>query len=137
MLYVVEILPEKLKIVFSSVVANVTEVIEDTTTYLKSRKCIFDSFSLKLALAEGLTNALKHGNSMNPNLYVTFSLDLSHEKMILTFEDQGEGFDWKKVIESGLPGNEAVSGRGIFLMENYGFKVKYNSKGNTLILVQK
>ena len=72
MLYILEFREKEVKIIFSSVLSNVTEVIDDSTLFLDYHAYNYDSFSLKLALAEGLTNALKHGNSMNPNLNVVY-----------------------------------------------------------------
>ncbi len=136
MLYVMEIAKDKLRIVFSSVLANIPEVIEDAIEYLNGKGYKYESFSLKLAIAEGLTNAVKHGNGFNPRLNAVFTLDISSEKLVMTFEDQGGGFDWEGAMKKDMPGERQASGRGIILLQAYGYTVKYNQSGNKLCLIK-
>ncbi len=136
MLYAMEISERRLKIVFSSVLKNISEVMEDAIEFLNSSGHSYDSFSLKLAMAEGLTNAVRHGNSLNPQLNVTFIIDVSTDKKVISFEDQGNGFDWQSVMSNELPNEEQTSGRGIFLIKEYGYNISYNKVGNKLNLVE-
>ena len=136
MLYVMEVSENKIKIVFSSVLKNISEVIEDAVEFLSKRDFEYDQFSFKLAIAEGLTNAVKHGNAFNPRLRVSFSLDISGNKLIMTFVDQGDGFDWKSALELELPDVQQTSGRGLLLLKSYGYTVKYNEVGNVLCLIK-
>ena len=136
MLYVMEVSENKLKIVFSSILKNISEVIEDTVEFLSRKNLTYDLFSFKLAIAEGLTNAVKHGNMFNPRLQVGFTLDISGGNMIMTFTDQGAGFDWKSALEQELPDAHQTSGRGLQLLKSYGYKIRYNTAGNVLCLIK-
>ncbi len=136
MLYVMEITEKRLKIVFSSVTSSITEVIDDAIEFLEINNFAYESFSLKLVLAEAITNAVKHGNSFNPHLNTVFSLDISDDKLMLIIEDQGDGFDWKKLLQSTMPDEEKLSGRGLALMQAYGYRAEYNEVGNRLTLTR-
>ncbi len=136
MLYVMEIARQKLRIVFSSVLENIPEVIEDAVEFLNGKGYKYESFSLKLAIAEGLTNAVKHGNGFNPRLNAVFTLDIASGNLVMTFEDQGDGFDWQNALKKEMPGERQVSGRGIVLLQAYGYMVKYNHAGNKLCLIK-
>lgn len=136
MLYVMEISQSRMKIIFSSVLKSITEVIDDAVEFLSQQGYGFEMFSFKLAVAEGLTNAVKHGNAFNPQLYTVFILDISTGSMVMTFEDQGSGFDWRTALGRDIPDAGEVSGRGLPLLRSYGYSIRYNDAGNILCLVK-
>lgn len=92
----------------------------------------------RLAVAEGLVNAAKHGNKDNPEKTVNFSVDITPDEARVVITDQGEGFDPDSVPD---PHNEAglirESGRGILLMKHYTDEHEYSDGGRTLTLVKR
>ena len=89
-----------------------------------------DCFNIKLSLEEALTNAIKHGNKMNPALFVKLKIEYAHDKLTITIEDQGEGFDYQHLSDPSKDGNlHNTSGRGVFLIKNLMDEVNFFSGG--------
>lgn len=115
-------------------------------------------YSLQTTLMELLTNALEHGNcgiSYDEKTKYLESgrnvLDLIHEKLLdeniskrkinieyvigkekssFKISDEGDGFDWRSRMNSNLPKNDEMHGRGINLSKELVSKLTYNDKGN-------
>ena len=96
------------------------------------------TFAIKLALEEGLTNAVRHGNHLDPNKQVHATYDINSEQAVITITDQGDGFDPAKVPDPTLNENiEKPAGRGIMLMFAYMDEVEYSQQGTCLRLVKR
>lgn len=121
---------------FSSTLENIDDVCEQTLTYIRSRSQGAGGllFAVNLVMREGLTNAVRHGNSGDPVKIVKFRLAIENNVSIkLVIEDQGGGFDWKKQQKVSFLENED-HGRGIKIMKTYFNSYSYNDKGNILYL---
>jgi len=95
-------------------------------------------FAIKLALEEGLNNAIKHGNASDPDKTVEILFEVGPEAAAVTITDQGEGFDPSGVPDPTADENlEKPSGRGIMLMRAYMDEVRYNRQGNQVHLVKR
>jgi serine/threonine-protein kinase RsbW len=94
-------------------------------------------FKVKLALEEALTNAMRHGNAMDPALEVTVCIEASRKKIILDVHDQGEGFDF-----AGIPDPTSSdcanrpSGRGVFLMRKLMDEVEFYDGGSGIKMIK-
>jgi YesN/AraC family two-component response regulator len=126
-----------------------------------------DSFNFRSAIYEGLTNAHEHGNlelnshlkhseysgvdafqeMMNKRLdnkkysdrKISIHLHLDSEKVSVTIEDEGSGFDTNKITDIdplALLEVEKNHGRGYFMMQLYSDEVLYNEKGNQVTLIK-
>jgi serine/threonine-protein kinase RsbW len=94
-------------------------------------------FAIKLALEEGLNNAIKHGNAYDPGKVVQVDFDVTPQQASITITDQGEGFDPGAVPDPTADENlERPCGRGIMLMRAYMDKVEYNRRGNQVRLLK-
>jgi PAS domain S-box-containing protein len=87
---------------------------------------------------EMVYNALEHGNCFNreKKIHINFTVYKNH--FVLSIEDEGEGFDWLKMIRREveiLNANER--GRGIFLAKRCFDFISYNEKGNKVSLYAK
>ncbi|MGC9455004.1 MAG: ATP-binding protein [Phycisphaerae bacterium] len=104
------------------------------------RKCGYSDsavFAIKLALEEGLNNAIKHGNAYDPDKVVELDFDVTPRQASITITDQGEGFDPASVPDPTADENlERPCGRGIMLMRAYMDKVEYNRRGNCVRLLK-
>ena len=94
-------------------------------------------FDIRLCLEEALVNAIKYGHGFKKDLKVRVRVEYNHEEVRLTVEDQGRGFDLKKLQDCThdkyiLRGH----GRGVYLIHQLMNKVKYNSKGNRIQMVK-
>ena len=97
-----------------------------------------NEINAKIALVEALTNAMEHGNKLDPNKKVRIVAEFSHEQAVFTIADEGEGFNYKKVKDPTDKKNLFhPRGRGIFMMRQFMDEVKYFAPGNKVVLVKK
>lgn len=95
-------------------------------------------FAIQLALEEGLSNAIKHGNKLDPNKTVTVDSQISDTLFEISIQDQGNGFVRKDVPDPTADENlERASGRGVMLIEAYMTSVKYSDGGRKLRMTRK
>ena len=101
----------------------------------------FDSdaqFSIKLALEEGLTNAIKHGNKLDAKKSVTVDARITDKLAEFTIVDEGAGFARCDVPDPTHEANlEKASGRGLLLIETYMTEVKYSEQGRKLWMIRR
>lgn len=96
------------------------------------------AFGIKLALEEGLNNALRHGNRFDPKKSVQLSFDIDEKRVILIISDEGDGFDPDIVPDPTADENlEKPSGRGIMLMRAYMDEVHFSETGNQVRMVKR
>ena len=102
--------------------------------WLKNGVSDGDLPDLQLALEEGLANAVKHGNQLNPAKLVKVECQLLDDCMIrVTIEDEGAGFNPEEVPDpTDFANLDKPSGRGIVLMRAFMDEVLYNDRGNQL-----
>jgi len=96
------------------------------------------TFAIRLALEEGLMNAIKHGNRHDPKKTVHVEAKVTPKATEITIEDQGKGFHRETVPDPCADENLLkCSGRGILLMEAYMDEVKYSQGGRRVRMVKK
>lgn len=97
-----------------------------------------DVFAVLLALGEAAGNAFRHGNRGDPGKHVRVTYHVSPVEVLLTVEDQGEGFDPDQVPDPLIRDNlERPGGRGLFLMRAYMSWVAFSRKGNRVTLCRR
>ena len=95
------------------------------------------TFAIKLALEEGVNNAIKHGNGFDAEKTVKLTYEISDDRAVITIADQGPGFNPQQVPDPTRDENlEKPTGRGVMLMHAYMDEVSYNEKGNQVRLVK-
>ena len=96
------------------------------------------TFAIRLALEEGLMNAIKHGNKHDASKTVHVEAKVTPKATEITIEDQGKGFHREEVPDPCAVENLLkCSGRGILLMEAYMDKVEYSNGGRKVRMVKK
>lgn len=93
-----------------------------------------------IALREALANAIKHGNKEDPSKQVEVELRIDDEQVIVLIQDQGEGFDPKRVENPLEPDNLLKpDGRGIFYMNRFMDEITYDfaPEGGTVVKLRK
>ena len=94
-------------------------------------------YAIRLALEEGLINAIKHGNRLDPAKKVRIAAHISVDQVEISVEDEGPGFDRSSVPDPTLVENlEKCSGRGILLIEAYMTRVSWDRGGRRLRMVR-
>ena len=94
-------------------------------------------FDIRLCLEEALINAMKYGNALRKDLEVQLEVEGSPEEVRSTVQDQGPGFDPKKLPDCTQENNLYRNhGRGVYLMHQLLDEVRYNEKGNKLLMVK-
>lgn len=92
-----------------------------------------DHFGVLMTLEETLTNAIRHGNSLDPEKRVRVGCRLSADRFWLQVEDEGEGFRPDLVPDCTEDENlEAFGGRGMALINAYMAEVTFNERGNQI-----
>ncbi len=93
--------------------------------------------NLRLVYTEAIVNAIVHGNKSDKSKKVIVVAEITYEKMIVSIEDMGEGFDFQK-INNPLEEDNLLksSGRGIYLIKAIMDEVKFEKNGSKIILVK-
>lgn len=88
-----------------------------------------DRYWLTIAVREAITNAVKHGNKMDPEKMVDVSFRVDEEGFVVRVQDYGEGFDANHVPDPRLPENLLKDkGRGIYYIKSFMDEVSYDIK---------
>jgi serine/threonine-protein kinase RsbW len=92
---------------------------------------------VKLAVEEAIINAMKHGNGLREDLYVFVDLDYDGKKITIAVQDEGAGFNYKKVPDPTADENILKGhGRGVFLIRKLMDEVRFNDSGNRLEMIK-
>ena len=88
-----------------------------------------------IATVEAVNNSIVHGNKEDVNKMVYVNLRIDNEKIYITVEDEGPGFDSSKVPDPTKPENvENIHGRGIYLMKHLADEVSFNDDGSAVTM---
>ena len=79
---------------------------------------------IRLCIEEAVINAIKHGNKLQTQKLATISYKLQNRRLEISVSDEGEGFD------------PATRGKGLILIFNFMDEVKFNEKGNIVMMVK-
>ena len=94
-----------------------------------------DVFAMRLSLEEGLTNAIRHGNKLDPQKEVTVNCEIDPSRIRVMISDQGDGFEPEDVPDPTLEEFiERPSGRGLMLMRAYLNLCEYSDGGRCLTM---
>ena len=89
---------------------------------------------MELGLHEALVNAVRHGNSGDPNKILRVRRIITPKWFVLQIQDEGSGVPANARVNSLPPELEAESGRGLFLINNSFDDVRWSRRGNRLQL---
>jgi len=125
-------------IVVESVPSAIFEVCRQILSKLKENSYSKeDIFAVHLALEEAFSNAITHGNKMDPSKEVRVDYSLSPDKIEISMTDQGDGFEPGSIPDPRF-GRKLYEpdGRGLLLMESYMDVVEFNERGSTVRMVR-
>jgi anti-sigma regulatory factor (Ser/Thr protein kinase) len=112
----------------------VEELCLEIRAMLKEQGVVSLAFEVELLARECLNNAVKHGNRGDESKQVALTLSFLKEQIRLRVADEGEGFDWKKVLGRRLAEQGDESGRGLSIVSSYSDRFRFNRRGNQITL---
>ena len=99
-----------------------------------------DCEEIGLAVRESVANAVLHGNRCDRNKKVLLTAELQESKLVISIQDEGEGFDPECLADPLVPENLLnESGRGIFLVKTCMDEVivrRADSRGTELTMIK-
>ena len=126
-------IPSDINLVNETVLQVITTA--KVSGFIKNKK--FEN-NIRLALTEGLVNAIVHGNKSDKNKNVELNVSINFKKMEISIKDMGKGFELNTEKIDPLNGENLLKshGRGIYLMKILMDEVKYLKEKNELILIK-
>lgn len=99
-------------------------------------KCNLDdeiSGNLMLLLSEAVSNAIEHGNQLDPNKTAEIVVEITDNEIVAMVKDEGKGF---QPSEQDNPLEEENllkdGGRGVFLLKELSDEMEYQENGTRL-----
>lgn len=126
------------KIEIPSDIEYIKKVSKEILSFLERRKVDKSiQFDVRLAVEEAVRNAIEHGHHYERELPISVSYIIDSEKIEIEVEDNGKGFDIKKVPDP-RKGDHLMKegGRGVFLIYKLMDKAEYSKKGNKVKMVK-
>ena len=88
------------------------------------------SASVMVSTFEAVTNAIRHGNQLNPGKKVNVEICIEPSRLQISVSDEGPGFSPDLVRDPTDPANiELEGGRGVFLIRQLADEVSYHDEG--------
>jgi serine/threonine-protein kinase RsbW len=95
-----------------------------------------DAFAAELLLREALTNSVVHGCSGDLHKRICCVFRAKRGRLLIGVQDQGTGFDWRARWDLQAEPTD-THGRGIEIFRRYAEAVRFNSKGNSVMLIKR
>lgn len=92
-------------------------------------------FGVELLLREALTNSVKYGAGAGAP--VTCVLRGGRRRLLIAVKDEGQGFDWRAVLNRAPVEISSTGGRGLEIYRRYADRVRFNKQGNGVVLVKR
>ncbi len=91
--------------------------------------------NLMMAFHEAVTNAIIHGNQLDPAKVVDIKAWFEDDQLVLQVTDQGSGFNPDSLPDPLDENNLLKSGgRGVFLIRQFSDEIEFNDKGNMITI---
>ncbi len=88
---------------------------------------------LRLVGSEAVTNAIEHGNKLDPEKSVTLSLNIAEDIVELRVSDEGPGFVLSEIPDPLATENLlAEGGRGVYFMFQFSDEIVFENEGSVL-----
>lgn len=101
------------------------------TCDVSERNCV----AVKIAFEEAITNAIKHGNQMDPDKNIAVQYQISSELFQARITDQGDGFDTDDTPDLANPEYMLrPRGRGLLMIRYFMTEVTFYDGGRTIVL---
>ncbi|MGB3114305.1 MAG: ATP-binding protein [Candidatus Omnitrophota bacterium] len=92
-------------------------------------------FDIHVGFEEALRNAMIHGNKLSPDKVLKIRTEITPTEVIISVEDEGEGFDPGKLPDPTLDENLLKEGgRGVYLINHLMDEVEYLKGGRRIVM---
>lgn len=92
--------------------------------------------NIALSLVEAVHNSILYGNKQNLQKKVILTAVQNIREVIITVEDEGEGFDYNRIPDPTIPEKfRKESGKGLYLMGKLTDKLIFDKNGAKVIMV--
>lgn len=117
-------------------VLQIRYVINSVLDTLQGFEGLSDPVTLRLCLEELLHNAMEHGNRCDVSKKVYITVKAEPQRATIRVRDEGEGFDFERLITGGRGEPDTLSerGRGLLIVEHYADELSFNREGNEATL---
>ena len=123
-----------LHLICSSKFEHLDRVVDETEAFIG--KLISDAefaYKVVLLVSEAVTNAIEHGNALDESKKVQLDVKVDDERVQITVEDEGEGFDPATVQNPTQDENLLMDGgRGIFFIQEMADDLSYELNGRRI-----
>lgn len=136
---------EALNFEISSDINSISSTVSGVMQYLDAssfniNECLI--FDIRVILNELLINSIFHGNKKDLDKKIIIRVGVSKKGYFFIFvEDEGKGYDFKRFLNRETPHQELTEmkeyGRGVMIIENLCDRIKFNRKGNKVIVLKK
>ena len=127
----------KLSLTITSELTNIREVehfIEKTIKEFELPEDIRGKITL--SIMEAVNNSILYGNKQDSQKLVKLAAFKGRQKAVFTVEDEGEGFDFKNILDPTTPENlEKATGRGLYLMTHLTDELLFAQNGAKIIMI--
>lgn len=125
------------KVCFGASLENIDKTCLKMRAFLDEAGLSNLTFEMELLAREAMINAVKHGSNMDYSKKIDCQLDVGGDQATLTVRDQGDGFNWRKMLEQANLDQLDISGRGLEIFKVYSSDIEYNEEGNEITLFKK
>lgn len=116
--------------------AAVEQFCQEFRTWRASTSAAVNPFHAELLIREALTNSVMHGCLEDAGKRIWCVVRAKPGRLIIAVWDEGAGFDWRAVWQRQALASE-THGRGIEIFRRYANSVRFSTKGNSVVLVQR
>ncbi len=117
--------------------ASIERIVPETEAFLTGRVADEElAYRIVLLTAEAVTNAIEHGNRFDPAKKVHFRVQAEGERIEVTVEDEGQGFNPETSADPRACENLLLEGgRGLLFMQSMADQVTFENDGRKVRLV--
>jgi len=127
--------PQEISCTLPSVITGIEDVCLNIKKILLGQGLPEHCFAVELLAREFLTNAMRHGNELDPRKRVYFSLHLGRKWIRMEITDEGKGFHRQRYPHRPSADNTVTpGGRGLAIGTIYADRLRFNRAGNRVTL---
>lgn len=132
-----ELTSDSLEMVLETDFSSLEQVVDQTESFLETRLDDEDLiYRVVLLATEAVTNAIEHGNGLDPAKSVYYRLEVREKVVELVVEDEGGGFDPDKTDDPTESKNLfREGGRGLLFMREIADEVLFEKNGRLVRLI--
>lgn len=122
--------------IISSQVKNIEYVRDFVKEIFREARLNMNSFNrIFLGISEAVSNAILHGNKMNPEKNVLIKMKLHGNRFNIEVEDEGMGFSEHVLFDPTCRENiKREHGRGIFIMRKLADEISFKEDGRKIVI---